>query len=133
MTGPRLRAEIHASVAEVEALCRRLRAELSMLGRADRFAVELLCREALANAAEHGCGFDPSKLISLEIDTVGDLIVARVHDDGEGFSRRPGSGDKLVERGKGIEIMEQYSDRLYFEDEGRTVVFERRAEKGSSE
>jgi anti-sigma regulatory factor (Ser/Thr protein kinase) len=130
-----LSEEIGASEAEAEALCRRLRAALAALPlHRDRFAVELLCREALANAIEHGCRFDPAKRISIALGMVGDTVVCRVHDEGVGFDFAVlpvDEPDELRERRNGIRIMKLYSDRCYFEDEGRTLVFERLIDEGS--
>jgi anti-sigma regulatory factor (Ser/Thr protein kinase) len=100
-----------------------------------------MAREALANAIEHGSRFDAAKKVSFSLATRGDVLVCRVADEGPGFpGGRPPAGARAalegdeapIERGTGIMIMEEYSDRLYFEDGGRTVVFERRIEKGKA-
>ncbi|HUW42298.1 MAG TPA: ATP-binding protein [Rectinemataceae bacterium] len=128
-------ADIAAAVAEAEALCARVRSALAALpDSSDRFALELLCREALANAVEHGSGLDGSKRVHFELRIRGGLAAGRVSDEGRGFRRVPESGrraEALLEHGNGIVIMKRYSDRLRFEDEGRTVVFERRIDEGS--
>ena len=125
-------ARIAAGETEVEGLCLRIRTELAALpDSADRFALELLCREALANAIEHGCGQDRSKTVELKLEISGRLARGRVRDEGGGFfgpSEEPGG--ELHERGKGIIIMRRYSDTLRFEDGGRAVVFERRIDGG---
>jgi anti-sigma regulatory factor (Ser/Thr protein kinase)/CheY-like chemotaxis protein len=45
----------------------------------------MACREVLLNAAEHGCGFDPSKYIQFVYARTKRLLLYQVRDPGPGF------------------------------------------------
>ncbi len=91
------------------------------------FAIEIALREALANAAVHGCENDPSKVVecSLSCSESGELIIV-VRDPGPGFD--PGSvpdpvmGENVYSNhGRGIYLIKQVADAVWFESGGREV------------
>jgi anti-sigma regulatory factor (Ser/Thr protein kinase) len=134
MTKLKMHIKIRAEISEAEAFCRLLRQELKALpSQADRFALEILCREAIANAIEHGCRFDPSKKVGIDLEIRNGSLLCRVYDEGEGFfldaTAQPGN-DNLMERNHGMKLLEKYSDRYYYEDGGRVLVFEKRIREG---
>jgi serine/threonine-protein kinase RsbW len=82
--------------------------------------------EACTNAMEHGNGLDASQLVELHIDIHENRLVVSVFDHGQGFdyqSWQPAQ-DLLRERGRGILIMREFTDRLDYErvPDGRFMV-----------
>jgi anti-sigma regulatory factor (Ser/Thr protein kinase) len=125
-----------ASVDAVEIFCLALRRELSHGWlKSDAFAAELVIREVLANAIEHGAGLDPLQNIVIQLSADGKKLVARVSDQGAGFDLRAVSPDPAPDRGRGLSILNQYASVHVFEDGGRTVTFELplRAESSASQ
>lgn len=113
-----------ASTDDVELFCLALRNELA--GRwfqADVFAAELVFREVLANAVEHGGLYDRSHTIAVDLAVDGGRLKARVSDHGPGFPMPPPSSGG-PERGRGLQILSYYTAAHRFEDGGRTVTFE---------
>jgi serine/threonine-protein kinase RsbW len=109
----------------VEGLMEAMRDAGCATGR--EFEIELALQEALANAAVHGCGNDPSKLIecSLSSDESGELTIV-VRDPGPGFD--PGSvPDPLAGKniyathGRGIYLLRQLIDEVWFERGGSEI------------
>ena len=112
-----------ASVDEVEAFCLAVRRGLKDRGSAsDVFAAELVLREVLANAVEHGARFDAGQTIAVDVSVTGGTLKARVSDQGRGFTAQPSPDDG--ERGRGLRILDRYAAAYAFEDGGRTVAFE---------
>jgi serine/threonine-protein kinase RsbW len=81
--------------------------------------------EACTNAIEHGNKFSKRKRIRVIIRMNGNNVTARVHDQGKGFNfaKRLAdlhSLDPLSERGRGIIIMNAFTDQLSysFDSEG---------------
>jgi anti-sigma regulatory factor (Ser/Thr protein kinase) len=129
--------EIGADEDEAEALEGRLREWLGRLAEdSDRFSIELLCREAIANAVGHGCGRDPTKRVRVRIEFRESIFRGQIEDEGAGFT--PSIQSELfdfrhAERGMGIAIIAHYADHISFEDGGRIVRFEKRAIGGITE
>lgn len=91
------------------------------------FEVETALREALANAILHGCGSDSSKqvqcCVACDLDR-GMIIVVR--DPGKGFDPAsilsPVVGQNLYsERGRGIYLINQLMDRVWYEHGGTEI------------
>ena len=85
--------------------------------------------EAITNAIRHGNQYDLSKMVDLEFIPCGDKLMFRVSDEGSGFDAnnvcdptdsinigRPG--------GRGVYIIQAFSDKVEFQDNGRTVHME---------
>lgn len=91
------------------------------------FAIEIALREALANAAVHGCENDPFKVVecSLECRESGEFIIV-VRDPGPGFDPgvvpEPIMGENLYSNhGRGIYLIKQVADAVWFERAGREI------------
>ena len=68
--------------SEIEAAILCVRDRLGALpDRRDRFATELLCREALQNACEHGNQYDPNLHIHFTLTVRDDQFVCRISDE----------------------------------------------------
>lgn len=115
-----------ATLGEVEALCKRFRAFLAAeTGRGMAFSAELVAREALINAAEHGCAHDSARTVVLDayVDLSG-MVELLVEHDGASFDppkdrSRPPEG--LTERGRGLPIMLSLSATCTWERSGKLV------------
>jgi len=126
--------EIPAEAGEAERLVGRLREWLKpRCGSVDRFAVELLCREAVENAVRHGCRSDPTKRVRLSVELRGEVVACAVEDEGEGYvpSIKGALFDlRHEEGGLGLAIISHYADRVSLEEGGRIIRFERRMTGG---
>jgi serine/threonine-protein kinase RsbW len=124
-----------ATLEAVDRVCVELRAGLlSTLPHNERFAVELLLREALTNAVVHGLKGDPMGEVRCEVEYFPGRITIRVSDTGEGFDWRPrlhSSAAPLSESGRGIEILRRYSSHLEFDPKGNGVQVTRVFRKGA--
>lgn len=128
------RQEICASRAAVEDLCRSIRSWMRALDPAHRFAVELLTREALNNAALHGCSFDPCKQITCALRWRSGRVIIAVHDQGGGFDWRT-VGARSPARdacsGRGMAILRQYASKLRFSRRGNSVIMVKLLSEGT--
>jgi anti-sigma regulatory factor (Ser/Thr protein kinase) len=133
-----VRRRLPASLHEIDNLCTELRTSvLRGLLQHDRFAVELLVREALMNAVLYGAASDPRMYVWCEVERSRNAITVRVSDPGKGFDWRkylnvvPAS---VAESGRGIQILSRYATALRFNDEGNSVeairTFDRDEEHG---
>ena len=114
-----------ATVDAVETFCLSLRRELAgSWRRSDAFAAELVLREVMANAVEHGGRFEPGQTIAVQLTADGARFKARVSDHGQGFEASAVLGVATGERGRGLRILDLYATTHAFEDGGRTVAFE---------
>jgi anti-sigma regulatory factor (Ser/Thr protein kinase) len=116
-----LRARL-TTIEAVDQVCGELRNRaLAQLPREDRFAVELLVREALANALLHASG---AKQVWCEVERLECGVAVRVGDDGEGFDWRTwlhSAADSKAESGRGVNILRRYSSALRFNEKGNQV------------
>lgn len=83
--------------------------------------------EALTNAMEHGNQWDPAKKVSVESNISRDQLEVSVRDQGEGFDHRQLCDPTLdvhllVERGRGVFLMNTIMDRVYFNQAGNQVT-----------
>ncbi|TVR30715.1 MAG: ATP-binding protein [Balneolaceae bacterium] len=88
----------------------------------------LLASEAVTNAIEHGNRSDPSKIVKITINVLGDKIITHVIDQGEGFKPEeavdPLKDENLLNTsGRGIFLIQELSDEVEFLNEGREVQF----------
>jgi anti-sigma regulatory factor (Ser/Thr protein kinase) len=123
------RREIPANLAVVEDVCVGARRWAVSMHLPNRFAVELLLREALINAAAHGCGCDSSKRITCVLRLRPGRVVIAVHDQGPGFDWRAACAripDQDECSGRGMTILQQYAHRLRFNQRGNSLVMIKR-------
>jgi serine/threonine-protein kinase RsbW len=85
--------------------------------------------EACSNAIEHGNKFGKNKRVKVVLGFNGASVTARVYDEGGGFDyeellSRTEPPDPMSERGRGLVIMQAFTDELkfsYAENEGLCV------------
>jgi len=101
---------------------------LGMDGEA-RHWVDIAVREAVANAIKHGNQQDPGKKVRVEAELVGQDLVIRVEDEGEGFDpgrlQDPLAPENLLKpNGRGIFYMKSFMDEIHYDPRpgGGTVV-----------
>jgi anti-anti-sigma factor len=124
-----LRGRIPASLGAVEEFCLDFRAWAVSVQLPNRFEVELLMREALANAAVHGCCGDSSKRVTSVLRLRPGRVIIAVYYDGPGFDWRAvwaRCPDDDGCSGRGIAIIGQYSDRLRFNFSGNSLIMIKR-------
>jgi anti-sigma regulatory factor (Ser/Thr protein kinase) len=125
-----LRRTVPAGLAGVETVSVEMRRTLA--GRCsdpDLFASELLLREAVTNAALHGCGLDDTRHVAVVVRLRGNRIVLAVKDEGAGFDWRSGLAHWAEEQdtsGRGLSIYRAYADRVRFNRSGNAVTLVRR-------
>lgn len=91
----------------------------------ERFAAELLLREALTNAVVHGCHVDRDRSVHCAVRIKGRRLTIAVQDDGEGFDWRAVRGreaDTSSCSGRGMEIFRKYATRIRFNRQGNAVT-----------
>ncbi|HBK89651.1 MAG: ATP-binding protein [Cyclobacteriaceae bacterium] len=82
--------------------------------------------EAVNNAIKHGSGNDSKKNVSLSLSLEDSTIRFRVEDQGGGFDYEhlpdPTAPENIEKPGgRGIFLMKNLADEVYFRDGGRTV------------
>jgi serine/threonine-protein kinase RsbW len=82
--------------------------------------------EAVNNAIKHGSGNDSKKNVSLSLSLEDSTIRFKVEDQGEGFDYEhlpdPTAPENIEKPGgRGIFLMKNLADEVYFRDGGRTV------------
>lgn len=114
------------SISTVEAVIEEIRQELKV--KDDVYAnIMVALTEAVNNSIVHGNQSDPSKNVYVEFEIPNDYrLLIRVHDEGIGFSpddlpdpTAPDNIDKIG--GRGVFLMEQLSDQIFFTDDGKQV------------
>jgi serine/threonine-protein kinase RsbW len=86
--------------------------------------------EACSNAIEHGNKFNSDKRVTVSLRFNGNGLTARVSDEGDGFDfdsklSQVGPTDPMSERGRGLMIMQAFTDALSFSyDPGRGLSVE---------
>ena len=93
------------------------------------FVGELLLREALTNAVEHGCHREPSRRVRCRARLCSGRLTVAVADDGEGFDWRAAwtrRVDDLAARGRGLPIIRACATRLRFNRSGNAVTILKR-------
>jgi serine/threonine-protein kinase RsbW len=95
------------------------------LQKKDRFAIELLLREALNNAVLHGCHLDPQLSFAGSLAISGRQVILEVSDDGPGFKWQAESQilhHDRDETGRGLQIYASYASLIKFNDAGNCVT-----------
>lgn len=133
MTGE-LRKKLPASQDAIEAFCWDFQQWLGPETTSkDAFASELLLREALVNAVEHGCA-GKGCVECVVRGRNGRLLIA-VRDEGKGFDWRP-RWNQLAPvdsaSGRGVTIYKTYAHRVRFNRAGNAVFLIRRLEGGTA-
>jgi serine/threonine-protein kinase RsbW len=102
-------------------------AERNLSGLA--FDIELLAREALVNAVQHGSKSDASKVVSASLRLKRGALELFVHDQGQGWDWRNMSvspPDPAREFGRGLIIIRKYADSFAYNDPGNTLTIIKR-------
>lgn len=125
-----LRVALPATLQAVEEFFvefrRRSRARMN---GANRFAAELLVREALTNAVVHGCHTDPRRRVRCCLRLRGGRLLIAVEDEGDGFDWRAAWGNPAAFSdcsGRGIEILRKYANHVRYNDRGNVVTIIKR-------
>jgi len=89
--------------------------------------------EALSNAMLYGNGHDPSKRVRVEVTLSQGEITARVTDQGAGFNPHavpdPTRPENLLKTGgRGLFLMRQLLDEVWYNDQGNQVTLVLRLE-----
>ena len=122
---------IPALDAAADDLCRDLRSLLRSgpptLSAAKLFAIELVAREALQNALDHGCGAEASKSLRFCAAIQDGELSLSVFDDGPGFDSTAAIASSLAHSppglaGNGIRLISALADRFEYRDGGRTLI-----------
>ena len=98
------------------------------LGLPDDVSQQLLLvvGEAVANAAQHGNGYDASREVLVECGVEGPEVWLCVEDEGHGLSEEHLDQATLPEdvmqtRGRGLFIIKTLADRVWMEERGRRL------------
>jgi len=94
------------------------------------FDMELLAREALVNAVQHGSKGDPSKTVHAALRFEGGALVLAVRDEGSGWDWRQmpaAPPDPTLESGRGLFIIRKYADDFFYNDSGNALTIIKRA------
>ena len=125
-----IRISLPASLEALEQFFREFRERCACLAdRSDRFAAELLLREAMTNAVLHGCEGDPARQVRCVLRMKPGRLVFRVADDGEGFDWRTAWDLEAAASacsGRGLEIFRKYATRVRFNSKGNAATILRR-------
>jgi serine/threonine-protein kinase RsbW len=120
------RAVIPATFDAIEQLFAEFRATCQCVQRQrNRFAAELVLREALTNALVHGNRRDPAKLIRCALRMKRGRLIIAVEDMGEGFDWRiirDREADPAASCGRGMGIFRRYATRVRFNEKGNGVA-----------
>jgi len=88
------------------------------------FDIELLAREALGNAVQHGSAGNPAKTVRASLNLEPGRLVLVVADEGRGFDWRSlpaAEPDPRRESGRGLFIIRKYADSFGYNDAGNTL------------
>ncbi len=92
------------------------------------FSVNLVMREALVNAVQHGNRNDPEKMVEFETTPGKKSFRFRIKDQGEGFDWQTEADrayEEDFEHGRGLKIIEAYAFQYMFNDKGNTIYLEK--------
>lgn len=131
----RLSVELSPDLENMERLCALMGGFLEARGFAgERFALCLLLREAAGNALRHGCQGRGTLRMSLEI--AGRQAVLTLEHDGPGWdwrSREPSLPEPRATTGRGLFILQSYSDSVTYNDRGNRMRIVRTLGAGQGE
>lgn len=89
------------------------------------FKIEIILRELLSNAIEHGCVELNDDQISCHVKIKNNNVILTIEDPGPGFAWRQlelAEMPLLAERGRGLPLIYQLSDRLSFNSSGNKAT-----------
>lgn len=82
------------------------------------FKINIMLREVLNNAVEHGNNFDENKFIYCQISLEEELLIFEIQDEGEGFIANDfymmDEGFTMKNRSRGLELIEKYGFEYRF-------------------
>jgi len=118
--------KIPSRADEAELLCLKIRDVLQRNGLSQFcFAIELLARECVANAVNHGNGNDAAKSIVVQLRVGRAWIRLQVTDEGAGFGWRKAlqkrTGTTEVS-GRGLRLYALYAERFRFNRCGNRIT-----------
>ena len=93
------------------------------------FDMELLARESLGNAVQHGSLGDSSRTIQASLRLDPGMLVLVVRDEGPGWDWRNMTttpADPVRETGRGLFIIRKYADSFFYNDKGNALTITRR-------
>jgi anti-sigma regulatory factor (Ser/Thr protein kinase) len=93
------------------------------------FTAELLLRETLVNAVEHGSRGEPDGTIQCVLRLRGRTLIIAVADQGAGFdwrAARQRESDLSEPSGRGLQILWRYATRVRFNEKGNSVTIIKR-------
>jgi anti-anti-sigma factor len=132
--GHALRIRMGAELRNVDHAVAEMRAFLQRMGLdRDAFSVQLVLREALANAVLHGSGKDPAKQVRMEAAYGDGQLTLRVEDQGPGFDWRSRKGHvagPTDEGGRGLSIIQTYFDDVRYNEQGNALELKKHCQKG---
>ena len=121
-----LEQTIASRMEEAELLCLKIRELLqsNCLARF-RFPVEILARESLANAVNHGNGNGAANSIVLQLRNGRSWLRLQVTDNGPGFAWRKAiqkDADVKEPCGRGLRLYATYAERFRFNPCGNRIT-----------
>ncbi len=125
-TETQLRLELPATFASIDIAEQTTIDFLTDKGvKVDLFGIRIILREAFLNAVIHGCSKDAGELIQYTLDISDeDKVKLEVCDSGQGFDwkSRLGHVETISDGGRGLSIMEIYSDEITFNEQGNHLM-----------
>jgi serine/threonine-protein kinase RsbW len=125
-----MRVELAPTLEAVETLCAEFRLWRPVAcADLDAFSAELVLREALTNAVQHGQGADQSRRISCVLRVKRGRLIIAIRDGGPGFDWRAAwdrRADLADTHGRGIEILRKYASAVRFNPVGNSVTLLKR-------
>jgi serine/threonine-protein kinase RsbW len=121
----RLRLHMASNLGAVDVACREIRTLIEGHGlAAGGFGVEIVAREALCNAVQHGNRGDGAKRVRLDVGIGRRWIRLQVADDGVGFDwrRRSRAPDPTKTSGRGLALCSLYASRMAFNRSGTRIT-----------
>ena len=89
------------------------------------FSTELIIRECLNNAIQHGNAEDPAKRVKVEVSSTRNAIRIRVTDEGNGFPWRTLRPRRVADSacsGRGLRMIAAYASRIAFNSKGNVIT-----------
>ncbi len=92
----------------------------------DRFGLELVVRELLVNAIEHGHRNLPDARVALSVTATGRSVRIQVDDEGPGFDWRAGMRADIPNPtalgGRGLPLIKAYCQEIEYNEKGNSVT-----------
>jgi len=127
--------EVPASLDGVDRAVETARAFFARsTGGTKLYPVLAALREALLNACMHGCGLNPSLTVRCELAVEDGAAVVTVRDPGPGFGRKqaaPAAPSPEALSGRGMAMMNLYSQKLEYNEQGNEVRLRIELDAGS--